>query len=179
MSTTWPYTPYYCEENVWHLGDQPLFADLSRKAVFISNPRRKCALFYQKSSSSPQVPVIWDYHVVLISYEDKWQVWDLDTTLDLPTELPAYLDQTFMRGMNKNFAPFFRVVDFEVFRNNFSSDRSHMRNSRGEWIAPPPTWPAITIGSSSNLFDFIDMEKKSFGEVLDLMCFRTKYGTRV
>jgi hypothetical protein len=173
----WHYVQLYCEENVWFLGQEPRFANISKKVVFISNDRRQCTLFHQRVCSSPTAPIIFDYHAILICHDRGWQVWDLDSALSLPAPLHEYLEMTFGQGaaVAEDLTPYFRVMDFEEFRSNFSSDRSHMRNSNGKWIAPPPAWPAIVIGESSNLFDFVDMRRKSFGSVMNLRDFRRYY----
>jgi protein N-terminal glutamine amidohydrolase len=175
---SWHYVRLYCEENVWFLGQEPRLANFSKKAVFVSNNRRECALFHQRASPSPMLPITFDYHVFLICHNHGWQVWDLDSVLSLPTQLKEYLDKTFGRhpAITGDFTLSFRVIDFEEFRNNFSSDRSHMLDSNAKWIAPPPTWPPIVIGKSSNLADFVDMRTKSFGSVMKLHDFRREYG---
>lgn len=173
----WLYTPYYCEENIWYLGQQPEFKDILKRAVFISNDQHQCRLSHQRAAILPGFPVIWDYHVVLISHVDRWYVWDLDTTLPVPTLLLEYLDLTFEEeSKDDKFRPYFRVVDFEEFRSKFSSDRSHMRDSGGNWIAPPPDWPPILMSEPSNLSTFIDMSKGAFGCVLDFSNFKSRYG---
>jgi hypothetical protein len=173
----WRYTPYYCEENVWHLGQEPEFVNMLKKAVFISNDDRHCAFFHQSASRAPTIPVFWDYHALLISHDTGWKVWDLDTTLSFPITLNEYLDLTFnLESTNDALRPYFRIVDFEDFHNKFSSDRSHMLDAGGNWLAPPPIWPPILNIASSNLSDFIDMTKESFGQVLDMHHFRKQYG---
>ena len=37
----------------------------------------------------------------------------------------------------------FRLVTSHALRDTFASDRQHMRDERGEWTAPPPSWPCI------------------------------------
>ncbi len=50
-SESFRYTPYYCEENVWHLCRQPSLSAFEKEAVFISNPQRACWLWEQKASA--------------------------------------------------------------------------------------------------------------------------------
>ncbi len=176
MSQVSHYVQRYCEENVWHLGQEIGLVNQVRKAVFISNNLRRCVFFRQRASSSPELSIVWDYHVVLICHDRGWQVWDLDATLSVPTALQHYLDLTFRTEVDSELMPYFRIIDFEEFRNNFSSDRSHMRNPSGGWIAPPPAWPMILLGKSSNLFDFVDMRKKFLGKVMNFDDFRKEYG---
>ena len=37
----------------------------------------------------------------------------------------------------------FRVVPSDVYLSAFASDRSHMLNTDGSWLQPPPTYPCI------------------------------------
>jgi len=78
------YTSCYCEENVWKLCEEIERRSskdkdkddssrtnedpLSRTyAVFISNPSKSVPIWCQRSSKNPRsVPVVWDYHVILI-----------------------------------------------------------------------------------------------------------------
>lgn len=89
------YTAQYCEENIYLLA-KSLHSegrdDRQSYAVFISNPHRHIALFNQRASQAPHLPVIWDYHVVLLSAEDcqmldgdlTVNIWDYDTRLRFP-----------------------------------------------------------------------------------------------
>jgi hypothetical protein len=174
----WRYARFYCEENIWFLGQETVFAKFLKKVVFISNHPRRCVLFHQRGANSPELPITFDYHVILICDDGGWQAWDLDSSLSLPTPLKEYLDMTFGKQTPNpgELMPYFRIIDFEEFRSKFSSDRSHMRDSNGKWIAPPPAWPAIVMGESSNLADLIDMRRRSFGSVMNLRDFRTEYG---
>jgi len=56
------------------------------------------ALYSQKSSARPDIPVVWDYHVILLlrpqlqngDFEDRMDahmgfVYDFDTTLPIPS----------------------------------------------------------------------------------------------
>ena len=54
------YQAYYCEENIWRLCQQPQLQVHKSEVVFISNPRRTCALWYQRAAPYPTEPVVWD-----------------------------------------------------------------------------------------------------------------------
>lgn len=157
------YTAYYCEENVWHLAADPRVSGDRRSAVFISNRARACALWQQRASQDPAIPVLWDYHVILLC--DR-SIYDLDTRLPFPCDAKTYLDETFPAVWQE--PPRFRVVDASVFLKNFASDRSHMKKD-GEWSVLPPKWPAI-VGTQqgSNLMRFVEMDQPFLGEVLGL-----------
>lgn len=166
------YTPFYCEENVWHLAKDGVGTDPSF-VVFISNPKRSCALWAQRASSSADMPVLWDYHVVLVSApaEGPPLVWDLDSRLGCPVKLKDYLDGTFPYGdaLRESLLPRFRVLPAATYLERFASDRSHM-NEDGEWREPPPEWPPI--GQGMNLFDFVDTEHEFVGETGGLTWLR-------
>ena len=100
-----------------------------------------------------------------------------DSVLALPTPLKDYLKLTFGAATyDKIYVPLFRVIEFDIFRSKLSFDRSHMRDSSGGWIVPPPYWQPIMAGEHSNLMDFVDMQKDSFGTVMNLHDFRKAYG---
>ena len=167
------YAAFYCEENVWHLSQDARLGDRQRWVAFISNPSRSCALWSQRASASPELPVIWDYHVVLLAESSRGsgvEVWDLDSLAGMPLALDLYLKATFLIGheIPESFRPWFRVVEAEDFARTFSSDRTHMQEG-GRWIHPPPPWPLIQVpGTRMNLDLFVDMGAKLVGEVLTL-----------
>jgi len=166
------YTPYYCEENIWHLCQRPEFAHLQKRVVFISNERRSCALWHQRASHDRLQPMFWDYHVILLCRDGTWQVWDLDTVLDLPTAADSYIENTFPRAqIPELYLPSFKIVEASDYVARFASDRSHMRDNNGVWLQPPPSWEPIGAGGS-NLMDFLDMSDESLGQVLPLDQFR-------
>jgi hypothetical protein len=164
------YTPYYCEENIWHLCRQPQFAEAEAKVLFISNPRRQCYFWYQRAARDPSQPILWDYHVVLMVRQQGWQVWDLDTILPVPIGAREYLDRTFMHvgKAAPDFDPLFRVIDCKEFIDRFASDRSHMLDANGNWLESPPPWEPIGATRPNNLQSFIDMHDTTFGIVLGL-----------
>jgi len=164
------YAPYYCEENIWHLATAA--KDAHCKVVFISNTDRQCALWNQQIAASGS-PIVWDYHVILVCLEnDQWEVYDFDTTLNWGESLVSYLSQTFDQSIAQELHPRFRVVSSGMFLQEFCSDRRHMQDKDGRWLQPIPNWPAINTESVHNLHQFIDMDRDSFGVVLDLEAIR-------
>lgn len=162
------YTPFYCEENVWHLTSHPHFAEQPNcKVVFISNHERQCWFWHQRNAPAQQ-PILWDYHVILLAAD---QIWDLDTTLPFPCDAQQYLDATFAHvgKVSPDTDPIFRLIDRDIFVSEFASDRSHMLDSLGHWMQPPPAWPVIhTQRATNNLQKFIDMHDTTFGAIYNL-----------
>lgn len=174
-----PYASCYCEENVWHLAGDERIPEQRRHVAFISNRHLCCALWFQRAASEPSLPVLWDYHVIMIASGEGGgpMVYDLDTTLDLPVPLDVYLRATFREPerLDHRLYPRFRVVDAGEYRRVFASDRSHMR-AGDAWKTPPPSWPPIRPdGTPMNLPQFMDMDTPFLGEVLDLEGLRARF----
>lgn len=168
---TLPYTPYYCEENVWHLCQRPELEPFERRVVFVFAQSESC-LLWQQQAAAPGQPVGWDYHVFLLVRDGPWQVWDLDTRLPLPVPWTTYYDATFgptlallaqapPRIATAAWEPRFRMLPAERYVAEFASDRSHMRTPAGAWLKPPPPWPRI--GTGHNLPRFLDPHDDHFG----------------
>ncbi len=178
-----PYQPYYCEENIWQLCQQAQFTTIERYVLFISNPNKQCALWFQKAAPSGTNVVIWDYHVVMIARtgppSSPWEVWDLDTTLDFPMPLSKYLQQTFQLPQHSPYAPLFRLIEAELFLSHFSSDRSHMLDEKGNYLQPPPAWsPPRATPIPSNLMKFIDFRAPFIGEIFDLTQLKKRFDSQ-
>lgn len=120
----------------------------------------------QKAMADPATPILWDYHVILLLHGEPAQILDFDTTLPFCSDLPTYLQQSFLPEelVAEEYRPYFRLIPAQDYIREFRSDRSHMRTEDG-WSAPPPHWPTIGTGGS-NLARFIDMRDQSIGEVL-------------
>lgn len=170
------YTPFFCEENVWQLCQHPELSHLEKQVVFISNHNRSCPFWSQRASTDDTIPVTWDYHVILLckpGSSANWQVWDLDSTLSMPVAVEQYMNETFrhIRRVEVPFHPLFKVLDAQDYVRTFSSDRSHMLDTNGCWLEPPPTWPEINQNSQANLMNFIDMNQASEGTVMSIVDF--------
>lgn len=89
------YTPQYCEENVYLLAKQLLetSSHLKTFAVFISNAVQTVILSEQRAALSHNQPVVWDYHVILLSIDRESQIlaWDFDSTLPFPCKFDCKL----------------------------------------------------------------------------------------
>ena len=163
------YWPFYCEENIWHLCDHSAVRDQDPQVLLVSNESRSVALWNQRLSPGPGLPVLWDYHVVLSCRSPGgWEIWDLDSDLPCPCPADLYLRRTFpaLAVPNPDIEPLFRRVPAARYRDSLATDRRHMRDASGEYSQPPPPWDPIGVGS--NLLRFLDMRNELHGEVLDL-----------
>lgn len=168
---TFPYCPYYCEENAWHLCAHPALGEGQREVLIVSNPQRQVAVWRQKASPlGGRIPVLWDYHVLVATvHPHSARIWDLDSTLGLDVDAGSYLQATFQRAPPE-YLPQFRRVSAEDYRALFASDRRHMRQPGGAFTVDPPAW--APIGNGHNLDRWVDMVAPFVGEVLDLPCLR-------
>ncbi len=120
----------------------------------------------QRVMSDPSIPILWDYHVILLLRSETNQILDFDTILPFGVPVDTYFMHSFLdnRLLAAAETPLFRVIPASEFVVSFSSDRGHMKVGE-DWIAPPPDWPLIGQ-SVSNLSSFIDMKNNDIGEVL-------------
>lgn len=158
--------PFYCEENIWQLCAHDCLENQIAKVIFISNQERQCPIWHMKAAIDHSQPVIWDYHVILVS-QNPLLVWDFDTLLGFPIDFSAYFKWSFFSQAPDPFQPLFKVIDRDDYRTYFASDRSHMRK-HDQWQAPPPEWPVIGEGKTSNLSHYWDMSSTQQGTVLTL-----------
>lgn len=160
------YQPYYCEENIWHVCQHEQFEH--SYVIFIASTGSSFPMLNQSVMDNPSVPILWDYHVVLLVHDEVNQILDFDTVLPFCSDIDTYFSHSFLdnRLLIEQEQPLFRIVPVSDYISQFSSDRSHMKSGVG-WLAPPPPWP--TIGeATSNLSDFIDMRNRTIGDVLTI-----------
>ncbi len=164
------HTPFYCEENIWHLVQEACFQGQEAQIAIISGEGDYRRLWHQSQAQNAESPVYWDYHVILLVRDKRKWVWDLDTTLGLPILADRYFSETFLGpGVDvENCDVTLRLIEADYYVQNFSSDRSHMRDANGEWLAPPPGWPAIMNASKSNLIDWLDISRDDPGRLFSL-----------
>eukprot|EP01103_Thecamoeba_quadrilineata_P008522 TRINITY_DN1825_c0_g1_i2.p1 TRINITY_DN1825_c0_g1~~TRINITY_DN1825_c0_g1_i2.p1 ORF type:complete len:214 (-),score=23.35 TRINITY_DN1825_c0_g1_i2:23-664(-) len=175
--STQTYTSCYCEENIYKLCEKVLDAGDPSKyyAVFVSNQKKEVLLFHQKAHKDGCNYVIWDYHVILLenNVDGESLIYDFDTLLPYPCKFETYFEKTFFEmPIKPRFHCSFRVVPARDFVEYFSSDRSHMLDTNGNFLMPPPPYPPIIKSeSSNNLFShYLDFSNKSlrpqYGQVL-------------
>ena len=170
------YRSCYCEENIWHLAREEWFRERETVVVIVSGEGRYRRFWFQANAESPDAPVYWDYHVILLAYDKDWWVWDLDTRLELPVLADIYFRKTFLQ-QNIDITRsdvILRLIGADEYVSKFSSDRSHMKLPSGEWLAPPPEWPMILQGKP-NLLDWININNTAPGNVLTLAEFSRDY----
>ncbi len=137
------YSPFYCEEKFWYLYNNPDFADFEKLVVIISNVQKKCVFYSQKlSSQNNHIPIIWNYHVILLVKWTSWLVYDFDTILPFPIITVEYTNKTSKNINSFMQQPKFRLISATDYIKEFSSDRSHMLQI-GKWIHQPPIWNPI------------------------------------
>uniref|UniRef100_A0ABK0M3I5 Protein N-terminal glutamine amidohydrolase n=1 Tax=Rattus norvegicus TaxID=10116 RepID=A0ABK0M3I5_RAT len=175
------------EENIWKLCEyikthnQYLLEECY--AVFISNEKKMVPIWKQQARPE-NGPVIWDYHVVLlhVSREGQSFIYDLDTILPFPCPFDIYIEDALKSDddIHPQFRRKFRVVRADSYLKNFASDRSHMKDSSGNWREPPPEYPCIETGDSKmNLNDFISMDPAvGWGAVYTLSEFVHRFSSK-
>ena len=141
------YCAYFCEENIWHLCAHPRVAGCERRVVFISNRARRVAVWGQRLSRDPELPIAWDYHVVLLfrAPGESWKLWDLDAHTPEPQDARVWLHGSF-RGAGvipSEFLPRFRLIQAADYRRHLRSDRRHMRDAEGAEREPHPRWALV------------------------------------
>ncbi|XXG83539.1 hypothetical protein AAC387_Pa10g1272 [Persea americana] len=194
-AASFTYTPFYCEENVYLLCKKlceigmadPDGIDLF--VVFISNEDKQATLWHQKASQRIDGLNVWDYHVICIQRKVEGsvlQVWDLDSSLPFPSPLNQYVAQAIRPSfpLNSNFVRLFRVVHVPILLHCFASDRQHMKNPDGNWIAQPPLYEPIVAedGTVNNLSDYVGMKvadvRTNLGDLIEGL-FSEKLGVVV
>ncbi|XP_005002664.3 protein N-terminal glutamine amidohydrolase isoform X2 [Cavia porcellus] len=164
------YSSCYCEENIWKLCEYIKNHDQypleECYAVFISNEKKM------------------DYHVVLLHVSSGGQsfIYDLDTVLPFPCPFDTYVEEAFKSDddIHPQFRRKFRVIRADCYLKNFASDRSHMKDSSGNWKEAPPPYPCIETGDyKMNLNDFISMDPEvGWGAVYTLPEFAHRFSSK-
>ena len=165
------YHPYYCEENIWQLCGS--LRDVEDAFVLlITNESRSIAMAEQRAGGVVGT-VVWDYHAVLIGRRDGInQVWDFDTKLSFPCPATEWIFQSFERfiDLDAQYVPRFRLIDAAQYREQFASDRRHMKGPDGEWLQPPPAW--TSPGDGHVLDRWLDLGRDEPGQLFDHQGFR-------
>ena len=114
-------------------------------------------------------------------------VYDLDSRLPFPCPFSLYVQRALLPAFSHSpsLHPLFRVAPAPLLLSTFASDRSHMLNDKGEWLAPPPAWPPLGHGHNLSEWKCITLDQvwppsdpagEHFGAVLDLTQLVTAFG---
>lgn len=168
------YQAFYCEENIWQLCQLDVFR--GSYAVVIASQGDTFPMFCQRAAPDPATPLLWDYHVVLLT-EAPHRIVDFDTTLPFCSPVENYFQQSFAdeSQLYAQYIPYFRLIPARTFAEKFCSDRSHMKTANG-WQAEPPPWPQIGSGAS-NLQQLLDPSMTGIGEVLSCGAMLERFGS--
>lgn len=164
----YPYTPFFCEENIWHLADRLIAEGVppDRLSVLVlGNRARQIPLFAQRAGRRGDGLVVWDYHVILHHrMEDGDLIYDYDSRLVFPCPFDLYRAETFPdpRRLPPELHLRVRVVPAAAWLREFHSDRSRMRDALGRPLKPFPPWPVIgpPTGQGVDLQEYLDMERE-------------------
>ncbi|XP_050230253.1 protein N-terminal glutamine amidohydrolase [Mercurialis annua] len=186
------HTPYFCEENVYllckKLSQNGIAEEADLFVAFISNEKKQVPLWHQKASKRADGIILWDYHVICIQRkrdgESRYLVWDLDSSLPFPSPLATYVSETIQPDFQlfSDYKRLFRIVHAPLFLHHFASDRRHMKDSAGNWIAQPPAYAPIVAkdGNVHNLNEYNEIHASN--EMTDIgmdsinLVFTEKYG---
>ncbi len=170
------YTPFFCEENIWRLGNrlrQGGFPSVQGTVLFFSNASRQAPLRKQRlgSPNDDTQAVLWDYHVVL-HWQDEGHgsvILDFDSCLPWPCATATYCAETFLPWPQTPL-PFriqTRLVPLTEYLTNFRSNRTHMLDQAGiPRCAFPPYPPLLPQHSRAvDLSRYINMSDPSCGPI--------------
>ena len=169
------YHPFYCEENIWHLCQNEA---LKRSyVVYIISEGKSFPMINQRGAPDPEIPLFWDYHVILLVTNETNRIIDFDTQLPFVNDVAFYCEKSFIDDcfLDSKNTPQFRLVPSDQYVSKFSSNRKHMRTELG-WSSPPPDWPTIGGNLGDNLADFVDMANKAIGEILTREALVKRFG---
>ncbi len=147
-----------------------------RLVALITGESGRFAMWHQRPADSPEAPLLWDYHVVLLAQDHGWQAWDFECDLGMPLAVLPWFEACFPRQeqVHPGYRPRFRVMAAADYISTLRSDRSHMRDENGAFLKPPPSWAPPGGGLDSNLVQFVDPQAAFIGEVLDLAALRQR-----
>lgn len=164
------YSANFCEENIWHLCQNHELEGFTKKVLIVSNPTKNCPFRFQKSINGDEV-VWWNYHVIMLaSTSDSSLVYDFDSTLPVPISAKEYFEMTFDRKdhFKPDDLPLFKSIDSSLYINSFFSDRSHMKDTNGNWLSSPPNWQIIGKNKDLPLFKLQDFSSSSEQKIYSL-----------
>jgi hypothetical protein len=164
------YQARYCEENVWRLLARSELAARRAWAVIVTSQAGHFEALRQRAGRPGDGLVCWDYHVfaVVDDLDGTRLALDQDSDLPLPCPLALYLAESFPPVRQPRTRPIFRVIAAAEYLRDLASDRSHMRNPDGTYVAPTPPWSAPGSGKNNTLMAWTDVSCTSPGVLYDL-----------
>jgi len=160
QKTDCPYQAYYCEENIWKLCQLEFFEDTAVQILFLLPSQANFIAVWQQQLAKAKQPVFWDYHVILLDKSNA-QIYDFDSLLPFPVDAKEYFSSSFAMDFPA-YLPQFKVFERKDFIERFSSDRSHMLDEQGNWMASPPVWPCILNNNGIDLKKILLKQDASF-----------------
>ncbi|TXG46205.1 hypothetical protein EZV62_028300 [Acer yangbiense] len=161
------------EENVYFLckklcANGVADADGSDLYVLLITEEQIIVEILRDASKRADGVILWDYHVVCIQRkrggDSPCLVWDLDSSLPFPSPLASYVSETIRPSFQlfSEYQRFFRIVHAPIFLRFFASDRRHMKDPAGNWIAKPPSYEPMVAEDKTvhNLNEFIEIRAK-------------------
>ncbi len=117
-------------------------------------------------------PIVWDYHVILLAKEnEKYKIFDFDSQLDFGCDVDYYFSNSFPQvEIPDELAPRFMIQSTKFFREHFQSNREHMKDEKGDFVEPEPSWKKIS--EESNLDKYLEMNTDK-NYIVDLNEIRT------
>ncbi len=168
VKSEYQYTQNFCEENIWFLGKSLLkegFQPNHLTVLFLSNAHQQTPL-YSQILGKAGLPVVWDYHVILLcmQHDNAPLIFDFDSQLPFPISLWDYLLNTFPdhQALPSQFHIYIRSIPLLSYHQCLWSDRSHMLDAQGNPVCPFP--PYLPIQGEPGAFhiklcQYIDMSK--------------------
>ncbi|MCC6621993.1 MAG: hypothetical protein IT385_12095 [Deltaproteobacteria bacterium] len=157
-----PHQPFYCEENAWRLLATTTRVAGPAEVVLVANRFGRVACWAQRAADARELPVLWDYHVVVAEVlpDGARRIWDPDSWLGPIVPAATWLAATFLdpARVRERFHPRFRLVPRARWVAELATDRAHMRDRRGRWLKPPPPWEPPGAGRAPNLFAWLDQD---------------------
>lgn len=157
-----PHQPYYCEENAWRLLATTSLVRGPAEVVLVANRFGRVACWAQRAATAVELPVLWDYHVVVAEAlpDGARRIWDPDSWIGPIAPAAAWLAATFLdpSHVRARYHPRFRVVPADRWIDGLATDRAHMRDRRGRWLKPPPPWDPPGADRPANLFAWLDQD---------------------
>ena len=169
------YQKFYCEENIWHLCQREELVNTQTQILFLLPPKRYIAV-WQSRLAKRNLPILWDYHVILMfkDHSSTWRIYDFDTILPFSIEAIDYFYYSLSERYT-DYLPIIKVINSIEYITKFHSDRSHMKDKHGKWQAAPPPWKAIINKEGVALPSLLDTKNVTMGKCYSFKNFKKEF----